>query len=243
MTSLRKSALIGGALYVATFVTSIPALGLKSPARSNPAEFVLGVGSGSSVVWAGVLDVLCALTGIGTAVALYRVAKRQSRGRAAGFIVTRSIEAAIIIAGVVSLFVLVGMRDGAATGAHAAQLGADAKSLIDFHDWTFLLGPGVMPAFNAMCLAVIMYRSRLVPRIIPTLGLVGAPLLLISAVATMFGAWDQVSSMGTLMALPIAAWEGSLGVYLVAKGFKPSPVTDGMDEADGHVAGYRPVAA
>lgn len=243
MTSLRKTALIGGALYIATFVTSMPALGLKDPARSNPAAFVLGIGSGSSVVWAGVLDVLCALTGIGTAVALYRVARRQDQRRAVGFIVTRSIEAAIIIAGVVSLFVLVGMRDGGATGAHAASLGADAKSLVDFHDWTFLLGPGIMPAFNALCLAVIMYRSRLVPRAIPVMGLVGAPLLLISAAVSMFGGWDQVSGPAMLFAFPIAAWEFSLGVYLVVKGFKPSPVTEGMDDADGPVPAYRAVAA
>jgi hypothetical protein len=31
-----------------------------------------------------------------------------------------------------------------------------------------------------------------------------------------------------LAALPIALWEFSLGIYLVVKGFKPSPITAGM---------------
>jgi hypothetical protein len=67
-----------------------------------------------------------------------------------------------------------------------------------------------------------MYRSRLVPRIIPTVGLIGAPLILISATGTMFGLWDQVSTTGAALALPIAAWEFSLGVWLTVKGFRPT---------------------
>ncbi len=87
-------------------------------------------------------------------------------------------------------------------------------------NWTFLLGPGVMPAVNALCLATLLYKSRLVPRILPTVGLIGAPLLLLSSTATLFGAWDQVSSISMLMALPIATWEFSIGVYMIVKGFR-----------------------
>ncbi len=37
-----------------------------------------------------------------------------------------------------------------------------------------------------------------------------------------------VESVALIAALPIAVWEFSLGVYLVVKGFKPSPITAGM---------------
>ena len=85
---------------------------------------------------------------------------------------------------------------------------------------------------NALLLATIMYRSRLVPRLIPTIGLIGAPLLLISSTATLFGAWDQVSSPALLLALPIAAWELSLGVYMTVKGLKrPAAVDDTIEVA------------
>jgi hypothetical protein len=93
-------------------------------------------------------------------------------------------------------------------------------------NWTFLMGPGVMPAINALCFATIVYRYRLVPRWIPTLGIIGAPLLLVSSTATLFGAWDQVSAMGTLMALPIAVWEFSVGVYMTVKGFRTPPAVE-----------------
>lgn len=72
-----------------------------------------------------------------------------------------------------------------------------------------------------------MYQSGLVPRVIPPMGLIGAPLL-IATIATLFGLIEQTSSLAALAALPVALWELSLGVYLVAKGFKPSPITDGM---------------
>lgn len=73
--------------------------------------------------------------------------------------------------------------------------------------------------------ATVLYRSRLVPRIIPMLGLIGPPLLLASATATLFGVYDQVSAWAMVAAIPTAVWEFSLGVWLVVKGFKRSPIT------------------
>lgn len=92
------------------------------------------------------------------------------------------------------------------------------------HDWTFLLGPGLIPAISALCLGYVMYRSGLVPRVIPMVGLVGAPLLIASATATMFGVYDQVSAWSGIAAFPIALWELSLGLWLVLKGFQPEAV-------------------
>ena len=54
--------------------------------------------------------------------------------------------------------------------------------------------------------------------------LVGAPLLLVAAAGTLFGIIDQVSPVGFLSALLIAAWEIGLGFWLVIKGFNPDAV-------------------
>ena len=127
--------------------------------------------------------------------------------------------------GVLSVLSIVTLQQGSAgaSGADASSLVTNARSLVALHDWTFLLGPGLVPAVNAMCLATVLYRSRLVPRIIPTLGLIGAPILVASSMATLFSGLDQVSATAAITALPIAAWEFSLGVWLVVKGFRPSP--------------------
>jgi Domain of unknown function (DUF4386) len=243
MSPMRKTALVAGGLYLLTFVASIPALGLKGPALHN-VDFILGHGSETSVLLAGFLDVVTALAGIGTAIALFPVAKRQSEGAALGFAISRGLEAAMIVVGVVSLLTLVTLRQDFAgvTGTDATSLVTTGRSLVAMHNWTFLLGPGVMPAINAFFLGTVMYRSRLVPRIIPTMGLIGAPLLLISSTATLFGVFDQVSTAAFVLALPIAAWEFSLGVWLVVKGFNPSPIIEEM-AAENEMHEYRSLAA
>jgi hypothetical protein len=225
MTTTRKIALWGGVLYLITFVFSIPTLGLKESVLDH-VDFITGSGSESSVVWASVFDVICGLAGIGTAVALYPVTRRVSRSGAVGFLASRTLEASILFVGAISLLSIVTLRQDVAGSADPDTLITVGRSLVAVHDWSFLLGPGVMPAVNALFLATIMYRARLVPRWIPTLGLVGAPLLLVSAIAVAFGGWEQVSGRSLLLTLPIAIWELSLGVYLTVKGFKPSPVLD-----------------
>ena len=113
------------------------------------------------------------------------------------------------------------------SGAGADAL-VTARVLVAFHDWIFLLGQGTIPAVNALLLGSLLYRSRLVPRALPVLGFVGAALLIASVTATLFDVWGQVSAASALLALPIAVWEFSLGIYLVVKGFRPAPLTAGL---------------
>jgi Domain of unknown function (DUF4386) len=133
----------------------------------------------------------------------------------------------MIFAGDVSLLSLVTLRQhlGLAAGANAAALVTTGASHVAIYNWTFLLGQSLMPGINAPLLGSLLYRSRLVPRIIPVLGLIGAPLPITAVIATLFGGTGQGSSLAALAALPVAAWELSLGLWLVVKGFKPSPIT------------------
>ena len=221
MNSLRKTALVAGVIYLVTFI-SIPTLCLYGPVRNDP-NYILGPGPDTAVLIGAVLEVIVALACIGTAVVLYPVVKRQHEGVALGFVGARVLEAATIFAGVVSLLSVVTLRQSGA-GADALATG---QALVAFNNWTFLLGQSFIPVVNALLLGSLLYRSRLVPRIIPLVGLIGAPLLLTSDVGVLFGFWPQVSAQTAIGALPIAVWEFSLGVYLVVKGFKPSPITDG----------------
>jgi hypothetical protein len=220
---MRTRARTAGLLYIATFVFSVPAaFGFYDAVLNNP-RFVLGAGSASGVPWGAMFEVITALTGIGTAVVLYPVVKRYRQNNAIGFVASRIVEAGMIMVGVVALLAVYTLRQGQGQGhADPSSVTAVSSALVAMHNWTFLLGPGVMPAINAVCLATALYKLRLVPRIIPTVGLVGAPILLGSAVATLFGAWDQVSAQAALFTLPIAAWELSIGIYMTVKGFRPS---------------------
>jgi hypothetical protein len=228
MDTTRKLALAAGVLYLVTFAASLPTLALKAPLVDH-ASFVLGHGNATPVIWGGLLDFVCAVAGIGTAVALYPVTRRYSPASAIGFVASRTLEGAILVVGAISLLSVVTLRNGA--GGDAASLMTASRTLVAMHHWAFLLGPGFMPAFNALILATLMYRFRLVPRLIPLMGLVGAPLLLASGLATMFGGHAQTSSTAMLLAFPIAAWELSLGVYLTFKGLKRSTDDSGTTVA------------
>jgi hypothetical protein len=168
-----------------------------------------------------------ALACIGTAVVLFTVVKRQNETLALGFVASRLLEAAIISVGVVSLLAVVTLRQDLAgsAGADDASLVAVGSSLVAVYEWTFVFGPNVIAAVNALLLGTLLYRSGLVPRAIPTLGLVAAPLLLASVTGVVFGTHDLSSGVHVIAAVPIFVWELSLGVYLVVKGFRPAPIT------------------
>jgi hypothetical protein len=221
MDSLRKTSLAAGVLYLITFV-SIPTLALYNSVLHDP-NYIVGAGPDTPVVVGAILEIIVALAGIGTAVTLFPVIKRQNEAMALGFVGARIMEASAIFAGVVSLMSLVTLRQ-AGVGADAVVTG---QALAAQYHW-FFLGQGLMPVVNAVLLGSLLYRSRLVPRILPTVGLIGAPLLLAALIATMFGITEQTSPVSALATIPIALWEFSLGVYLVVKGFKPSPITAGM---------------
>jgi hypothetical protein len=224
--SARKTALVGGAFYVLTFAASIPALLLLSPVLNNP-DYIISAGADTRVLLGCFLDVVTALTGIGTAVSLFPVIKRQHEGFALGFVTTRLLEAAVIMIGVVSLLSIVTLRQNLAgtVGADQASLLAVGQSLVAVRDWTFLLGPNLMAALNAMLLGTVMYRSRLVPRLIPTVGLIGGVLLFLDVTAIFFGSYELGSAWHGIAAAPIFFWELSLGLWLVVKGFRPSSIT------------------
>ena len=240
MDKMRRTALTAGVFYLITFV-SIPTLALYGPVK-NHRDWILGSGSHTPVLVGGFLEVIVALAGIGTAVTLYPVVKRQNEGVALGFVTARVLEAALIFTGVVSLLSLVTLRQdlGAAAGANAAALVTTGASHVAVYNWTFLLSQSLMPGINALLLGSLLYRSRLVPRIIPALGLIGAPLLIASVFATLLGGIKLGSPL--FAALPVAAWEFSLGVWLVAKGFRPCPITAEIAAASTPPAG-RGIAA
>lgn len=154
------------------------------------------------------LEVTLDFTCVGTAIAILPIARRVSETLAVGFVVSRTMEAGVILTGVVAVLALIELGP---TSAAAPMLG-------ELHDATFLLGPAFMSSINAFLLGAIMLRGRLVPRVIPIIGLIGATMLLLSSYRVVLGLWEQTGPVGTIAALPIAVWEFSLGVWLIAKG-------------------------
>jgi len=225
MDSSRKTALAAGVLYLLTFV-SIPIGFLYSSVLNDP-NYIVGSGTDTAVIIGGILEIIVALAGIGTAVALYPVVKKQNEGVALGFIGTRVLEASTIFADVVCLLAIVTLRR-TGVGAEALLTG---KMLVVLYG-LFRLGQNLMPAINDLLLGSLLYQSRLVPRVLPVLGFIGAPLLIANTIVFMFGISSGPLYLLTgIGVLPIALFEFSLGVWLTVRGFNPSAANELLSAA------------
>jgi hypothetical protein len=214
------AAFAGGMFYLVTFAASIPAALMLAPILTDPG-YIVGPGADRQILLACVLDLVNALAAIGSAVAVFSVIKRRHEGLALGFVTTRAFEAATIVIGICALLAVVSIRQaGPAAGTDSAALVAVGQGLVGVRDWTFVIGPGLMPGFNALMFATVLYRSRLVPRWIPALGLIGAPLLITSAVGMILGINDLTTPFAAIATAPIFVWELSVGLYLTFKGFR-----------------------
>jgi hypothetical protein len=213
--SPRKIARAAGALYVLTFV-SIPTLTLYSTIHQP--NYIVGPGPDTAVFIGGILEIIVALAGIGTAVVLYPVLKKQNEGIALGLVGSRVLEAGTIFAGVAVLLSVVTLRQ---TVAGTDAIGA-SHALVALYDRFFLVGQSFLPAVNDMLLGYLLYKSRLVPRALSLIGIVGGPILIIGFISVMFGFVGRFDSLAAMSAIPVALFEFSLGVWLVTKGFNPS---------------------
>lgn len=222
MQPARKTSLIFGLFFAGTFVFSIPALFFYD-AVLHDAEYVLGGGFDTRVSTGALFEILLAICNIATAIVIFPVVRRAKETVALGYVASRIVESVIILAGVISLMSIVTLRAGFVPGGDANAFTMAARSLLAFHDWTFLLGPQFCAGFgNGLLLGYLMYRSELVPRRMALLGLVGGPLAFIGGVLVLFDVLKPMSGgLFALTALEIA-WELSLTIYTIARGFRSS---------------------
>jgi hypothetical protein len=220
MADDQRHGRIFGLLFIATFITSIGALLLFQPVLDDPVGYITGDGKDNQIYLGAFLEFLLVITNVGTAVALYPIARRQNEALAIGYVAARIIESVFIAAGIIFVLGVVGLRHDL-PGADDA-----AFTLAALKDWTFLFGPGlIVPWGNGLILGYLMYRSGLVPRRMAWFGLIGGPLLLVGSFGTLFDWWDAGSTVPSLLVIPEVIWELFLGVYCTIWGFrKDSPI-------------------
>ena len=221
--SERRVARTVGWLMIATFVTSIAAVFLYDPLL-NDADYVLGGEYDSQIALGALLEVLLIITNVGTAVVLFPIARRYSETLALGWVASRIIESAAILVGVIAVLATITLREDLA-GADGESLSVVGDTLLAIKDWSFVMGPGFCVAVgNGMILGYLMYRSGLLPRQLAVFGLIGGPLLFVAASLALFDVHEPTDASYFLMAVPEIIWELSFGIYLIVKGFRPSPI-------------------
>lgn len=209
----RRTAFVAGVFYLLTFIGSIPAALLLGSAQVDPTFALTGIPNGD-VRLSAVLELVNALTCIGTAVAVFSIMKRQHEGLALGFVTTRLFEAATIVVGIVMLLTIATLRE---SGAASADAVVPAFATVRF--WTVVIGPG-MAGFNALMFGTVLFRSGLVPRAIPALGLIGAPLIIAWVAGTMLGITGPGTIWQGIAVAPFFIWELVIGLWMTFKGFR-----------------------
>jgi hypothetical protein len=219
----QRIARIAGWLFIATFVTSIPARLLFVDglgATWSDMTFIPDAGSETSVYFGAILEFLVIATNIGTAVVLYPILKRESEIGAVGYVTARVIESAFILVGLLSLLTAVTLREDLAGAAGADATGS---ALVEAYNWAFLFGPGLVAGLgNGLLLGYLMYRSGLVPPRMAMLGLIGGPLLTLGFLGVLFDVFEPGSGWQAAATAFEFVWELALGIYLIVKGFRPS---------------------
>lgn len=229
----RRTARIAGIFFVITFI-SIPALLLYGQVL-NHTHFIVGSGGDLRVELGALFEIITLIAGIGTAVTLYPVLRRQSEGLALGYVTVRVVESALIAIGIVALLAVVTLRKDLAgvAGVDNASLILNGRSLVAIHNATFLLGPAFCAAIgNGLMLGYMMLRSGLAPRRFAMFGMVAGSVALVTALLPLFGAYKQVSGTSAILTLPEGIWELSLGIYLIVKGFRPDASLFERDRRD-----------
>jgi hypothetical protein len=221
-----------GVLYLITFATSIPALWVYKPVLDDPVAYIASAGHDKRVLFGVFLELLLIVSNIGTAVVIVPIMWRlRHRELSIGYVSARIFECTFILVGIVAVVAVITLRNQNA----GANEGTVAYTLAAIKDWTFLLGPGWVVGWgNGLMLGYMMYRSQLVPRPWPWLGMIGGPLLSILGTIIMFGGNHPSSGLHSLqgvLTIPEGLWELFLGVYCTVWGFRrEAPILAEGDE-------------
>ena len=209
----RRSAFAAGILYLLTFVGSIAAAILVDPLIVDPAKI-----TDTQLSWGAIFELVNILACFGTAVAVFSIVKLEHESLAIGFVATRLFEAGVLAVGVLSLLSLVTLRQAAAASPDPDAFTPVGQALSAVRHWSTVIGPG-MASFNALMFGTLLFRARLVPRAIPALGLVGAPVFIVFIIGTILGLTGAGTAFQAIAVAPFFIWELVVGLWMTFKGF------------------------
>jgi hypothetical protein len=221
MNSTRKIAVITGVIFIIATVASLLASAL-TPVLTG-ADYLTGLSAHASQVAGGaLLYVISAFASAGIAVSMYPVLKERNVGLALGSVVFRTLEAAFYLVGVLGLLSLLtlGQQFAKAGAADRASLKAIGDSLVSVRSYAALLGVFAF-SLGGFMYYYLFFQSRLIPRWLSGWGIAAIILMTTACVLALFSG-NPVTGYIPL-AFPIFLQEMVLAVWLIAKGFNPSP--------------------
>ena len=194
MKSTKRIAVIVGLLFLVSTLTFM--IG-SNQIRS----FLIDVSQNKSPLFLGViLEIICGVAVVGIGVLMFPILKLFKKRLALGYVIFRIIECTIIIVGGIYLL-----------------------SLLEFM-WKYEMIIFVFTALGGLIFSYLLYLSKLVPRYLSGLGIIGYLMLFLGVVLDMFSIFNINDGAGMLIYLPGGLFELFLPIWLFIKGFNSSVI-------------------
>jgi hypothetical protein len=218
----RKTAVLVGALFLISTATFIVSNALITPLLGSQNYLAAVADHSQLMIGAALIALIEGPATVGIAVVLYPILKRQHPALALGYAGMRIAELAMAAVFALSALLLVTLSETPLHGADSQTLGT---LLVGLRHWT-LMFIYVYTAVGGLMLGYMLLRTRLVPRGLSALGLIGYAALLLAAVLDMLGVIDTVGGRGLIGLVPGGLFEFVLPIWLFARGFNPAVSDD-----------------
>ena len=223
--SQRRAEILIATLFLVSAVTSFLGLSVLDPIL-NASDYLARVFPNKGAVELGSL--LWSINNIGIvfiAVFAFGVLRKRDEVLAVGYLVSRIIEGTIMMLGIVATLLLIPLSQeflqaGAPHGSWFLTLG-DVLKHAKFLGLTQLSLP--MLGLGGLFFTWMLFRYRLVPRVISVVGLIGYALMFFASIVGWFDLVDLTPSASgwDVLVLPVAAFQIILlPFWLLFRGFK-----------------------
>ncbi len=217
-TNDRRTTIVVGMLFLIALVAAIVG-GSIIDGILGESDYLSEIAANETQLLVGaLLELINGVAVIGIAVLLFPILKRQDEGLAMGYVALRIIEAIVIFAALIAPVALIALAQDSSAG-DASSLQAAGASFVAVRERLVGQFTGIFFGLAALLLYYLLYRSRLVPRLISMWGLIAVVLILTWNLLKLF---DIEISAGMIFGLPIILNELFLALWLIIKGFNAS---------------------
>jgi len=234
--SRRTYARLIGALFIIGFLTYGIGLTLVNSVITVPG-FVANLPAVQTTLLIGAfLMLLNTVVDVGKGVLFFPILEHHGKRTALVYLAAIVVQVVFLDLGVIFLLMLVPLANiaadaGASSAAWAPGLGA---LLSDSNTIAYNVGQATL-CFGGVFLSILLFRTRLIPRALAGLGVVGYMLHAAGSVSEIFGL-----PLSLFLLIPGAIFEVGIALWLIIKGFQPAAVAKGLtpqasDRASGQV--------
>ena len=225
----RRNAKITGLFFIAATTFAIIGLLLYDPLLNHEDYLNRGAKHATRIILGAISELVLVVANTGTALMLYPYLRVYNKHVGLAYFCFRLLEVLFISIGIISMLALLSLSLDFTSDVKNANLetyltiGSLLKSI---HDWTFIIGPHFMLGINTFLYSFVFYKTKMIPRKLALLGLIGGILVFIVGNLQLLNFLPQFSLIAIVLVLPVAVYEMILAGWLIVKSFNFNYLTD-----------------